>query len=290
MSIWGNNFSSRERKTIILLSAVIVFTTGILVVADRMEPQADTTQADTTANGSHDKSLKLSPFDPNTVDSTTLADMGIDQKKIRNLLNYRRHNGKFHSADDIARLYLWTAEDVEIMRPYIIINIESKIEFPQRPQETRQKTRTYVTDSIKEKTFYPNNKFKEVTVIDANTADSAMLCSIPGIGATIAGIIIKQRTALGGFYGTEQLLECKYFSEELLPWFTVKHNPELHKLPINTASFYQLIRHPYINKEQTKAILQYRQLYGNIDDIETLLHTNIFTAEELDKLRHYLAF
>lgn len=294
MSLRGNNFSSRERKTIILLSVVILFTTGILIVLDHRKASSPDGEQSTLSPTA--QQLQLRPFDPNTVDSVTLATMGIDNRKIRNLLNYRRKNGKFYRPDDLARLYTWTAEDLDQLYPYITIENTRTPSSTYRQQQaryagnTRNTNHERPTDNNRQQYFKSSNKFRTLTIVDANTADSTTLCSIPGIGTTISSIIIRRRTLLGGFHTTEQLLECKYFTPDLLPWFTVQETPDLQKIPLNTASFYQLVRHPYISKEQTQALLQYRQLYGKIADLDALRHTNIFTEEELTQLSPYLTF
>jgi competence protein ComEA len=45
------------------------------------------------------------------------------------------------------------------------------------------------------------------TVVDLNTADQAMLETIPGLGPVKAGAIIAYRTEIGGFTSIDQLLE-----------------------------------------------------------------------------------
>jgi DNA uptake protein ComE-like DNA-binding protein len=133
-------------------------------------------------------------------------------------------------------------------------------------------------------------KFTTLTIVDPNTADSATLCSIPGIARGIAGSIIRQRQRLGGFYDVAQLLECQYFSEDLLPWFAIADKPALKKISINKATFYHLVRHPYISKAQTQDILRYIRIYGPIQDSTQLSSTGIFTSEELSRLLPYLEF
>ena len=59
---------------------------------------------------------------------------------------------------------------------------------------------------------------------------------------------------------------------------------------MNKASFQALNSHPYISYEQTKALLQYIRLYGDVKDEETLMATGIFTKEEVEKLRPYITY
>lgn len=52
--------------------------------------------------------------------------------------------------------------------------------------------------------------------IDFNTADSATLQTIPGIGESKANKIIEYREKIGGFSSTEQLLEVSGIGEAIL--------------------------------------------------------------------------
>ena len=79
------------------------------------------------------------------------------------------------------------------------------------------------------------------------------------------------------------------FSPELLEWFTVSP-AAVQKIHLNKASFQALNSHPYISYEQTKALLQYIRLYGEVRDEETLLSTGIFTKEDLERLRPYITY
>lgn len=137
---------------------------------------------------------------------------------------------------------------------------------------------------------YQSTKYRTLTQVDANTADSATLCRIPGIGAGISNAILRYRTHLGGFYSTQQLLEINIFSPELLEWFTISDTSTITKISINQASFQVLNSHPYINYEQTRNILRYIRLYGNIPNEQTLLSTGIFTEKDIERLRAYIVY
>ena len=155
-----------------------------------------------------------------------------------------------------------------------------------RRYEPRKKDYSgYRKDSL-----YKSNKFSTLTLVDANTADSATLCRIPGIGSTIASIIIRYRTRLGGFYSKNQLMECKFFTEELLEWFVVDSLYELRKININDDSLRVLYAHPYISYKQAKDIKNHRRLNGRFKNEDALRHTFIFTPEEVDKVVPYLDY
>ena len=124
----------------------------------------------------------------------------------------------------------------------------------------------YFRDSIR-KGDYHESRFThrinpyDTLLIDINTADTARLRQLRGIGPVFAARIVKYRTLLGGFVDTEQLLEVYGITTDLFtqiePHVVVSHQ-EVKKLPINTATLDELRRHPYLDYYQARAIVDYR--------------------------------
>lgn len=140
--------------------------------------------------------------------------------------------------------------------------------------------------SEQSKPSYPT-KFSQLTQIDVNTADTALLQRIPGIGSNIARWIVERRDRLGGFYAVDQLLEVRYMEPAMLQWFMVDTS-SVRRFHISDMTFAEMSRHPYIGYDKAKAISNYQRLYGPITDFEQLCTTTIFTDEELEKLRNYI--
>ena len=59
------------------------------------------------------------------------------------------------------------------------------------------------------------------------------------------------------------------------------------KIDINKADFKQILRHPYLNYEQTKAIVNYRDKHKTIKDISFLKMLEEFDQEDINKLKYY---
>lgn len=286
-------FIKSDRRAIVALGCIGVFCVGVLIVVDRVastqpSPSKDTMQVADKPNilpkeGKAFEGQKLSSFDPNTVDSLTLISYGIQPWKVRNFLHYRAAGKVFRSAEEMGNTYGWTENDVATLKPHVRVGEQyrkdgkrcEKQESWERKEERSERT---------------SNKFQSLTKVDINTADTAQLRRIPGVGENISLAIVRYRQRLGGFHSVNQLLEISIVSPELLDWMEVSSSPNLQKLNINKASFQALNSHPYISYEQTKALLQYIRLYGNVKDEETLLATGIFTAEDIEKLRPYITY
>ena len=293
-------FIKSDRRAIVVLGCIAVFAIGVLMVVDRRpSPQPSPSMERVTGVESEPDGLPLGgesegemsagqrgDFDPNTVDSMTLIGFGLKGWKVRNFLHYRAAGKVFRSAEEMGKTYGWTEEDVEKVRGYVKADgLFGKTEKNRREGWKERKRR----EEREEGSSYTSNKFHALTKVDVNTADTAVLRRIPGVGEKISEAIVKYRKRLGGFYSVEQLMEIKIVSPELLDWFEVSSS-DVQKISINKTSFQALNRHPYISYEQAKALLQYIRLYGKVKDEKALLETGIFTEEEVERLMPYLTF
>ena len=288
-------YSNSDRRSIVIIALIAVVLVGVLVVSApksggdaAVEAEADSTEQTLP--------VALHEFDPNTVDSLSLIGFGLAPKQVQTFLRYRRAGAVFRTPESIAKVYGLTAEDVSRIQPYVRIAPEyaerSKPVYYER-ETVRQKSASNGSargNGAEQKLNYPE-KFDRLTKVDPNTADTALLQRIPGVGTWISRNIVEQRKRLGGFHAVEQLLEVKYFSPELLEWFEIDTlTAKIEKISINTASFQRLNSHPYIAYEQARDLLRYIRLYGRIADIDALRRTGIFAEDELMRLQPYLQF
>jgi competence protein ComEA len=157
-----------------------------------------------------------------------------------------------------------------------------------------------IRDSIRlnyNKPSYSNNKekktkVKEYTIVELNTADSAQLINLPGIGSILSGRIIKYRNLLGGYYKKDQLAEVFGLKEEHLMRFIkyiVVDTAHIKKVSLNYDNFADINRHPYISYSQTKAIFKIRNQNIKITK-ELIVQNKIFDSTELIKLTPYINF
>ena len=136
-------------------------------------------------------------------------------------------------------------------------------------------------------------KYKEGTIVELNTADTTTLKKVPGIGSAFAKRIVSYRNLLGGYYSVIQLSEVYGIDEErynsLVKWFST--DPlQISRLEVNRLSQDSLQRHPYIDYEQAKVIIQLRKQKGKISGWENLQLLNEFTDSDKMRLLHYLSF
>ena len=219
------------------------------------------------------------PFDPNTADSTQLLRLGLQPWQVRSLYKYRAHGGVFRRKEDFARLYGLTVKDYRRLEPYI------RISHDYQPAATLVKPQErYERDTL----HYPV-KMKADERIVLNTADTAQLRRVPGIGTYYAKEIISHGKWLGGYVSVDQLDEIDGFPQEAKQYFIIE-NAHPRRLNINRLSLAELRRHPYINFYQAKAIVDYRRLHGDIHSLNDLRFSRDFTDEAINRLEPYVEY
>jgi len=131
----------------------------------------------------------------------------------------------------------------------------------------------------------------EKSPLNLNEADSVSLLPLPGIGPVFAGRIIKYRNILGGYAQAEQLLEVygmdssRYFP--LIPLIRTDTNM-VRKLKLNKATFRDLLRHPYLEYEDVKALVNYRDVVGHVSTLKELRYHRVLPDSILIRIRPYL--
>ena len=105
-------------------------------------------------------------------------------------------------------------------------------------------------------------------LIDINTADTTLLKQLPGIGGAFAKWIVNYREKLGGYCETEQLLEV--YRMDTTRYYAIKDFVIIdsvftpNKLKINTDEFKVLLKHPYLEYDDVKKIVNHREQKGMI--------------------------
>ncbi len=129
--------------------------------------------------------------------------------------------------------------------------------------------------------------------VELNSADSATLRSVIGIGEKTVTRILEYRERLGGFVRVEQLAEIPGVTEsnyEKILKQIYCDSCKIRKIDINFAGPEILGKHPYIQASKLRKILKQRQLKGGWSTAEELIEQNILTREETARLAPYLEF
>jgi DNA uptake protein ComE-like DNA-binding protein len=212
------------------------------------------------SNGTESPKNALFKFDPNTASADDWQKLGITAKQAAIIKNYTAKGGRFRKAEDLQKIYGLTKVDYVRLAPFIII---------------------------------PKENTKPNVIVELNSADSARLTSIDGIGPAFARRIMYYRERLGGFIAKEQLKEV--FGIDELKYDEIKNQVKvdaghIRKININTITFDKLRLMPYLNYKQVNAIIEYRKQHGNYISINALKNIAIIDDDILRKIEPYLTF
>ena len=67
-------------------------------------------------------------FDPNTLDSAGFIKLGMKEKAVHSLLNWRRHGKHFYKAEDMEDVYNLSEAEYKRLKPYISIATDDERE------------------------------------------------------------------------------------------------------------------------------------------------------------------
>ena len=140
---------------------------------------------------------------------------------------------------------------------------------------------------------YTRKTGKPTLPININRADSVQLLPLPGIGPVFAGRIIKYRSLLGGFVSVEQLGEVYGIPAETIQEIRSQvyiDSTVIHKIHIDSATFRELLRHPYLEYDDVKALVNYRDFIGDIKSIHELRINQILHDSTLKMIDVYFDY
>jgi len=129
--------------------------------------------------------------------------------------------------------------------------------------------------------------------VEINSADSAALRRIYGIGERSVTAIMEYRRRLGGFASARQLAEIPQVTEsnyEKILQQICCDSCEIRKIDVNFAPPEELGGHPYMEPRTLRRVLKRRQLKGGWSAIEEMVEDNTLTRDEAARLAPYLRF
>lgn len=218
-------------------------------------------------------------FDPNGLDEKSWRKLGLSDRQIKVIYKYETKGGRFYNKEDFKKMYSIGAEQYLKLEPHIRIVKAS-------PQEKENRKVSLFNPD-------PEKKNTKKVLIEINSADSAMLTEIRGIGPAFASRIIKYRDRLGGFYKIEQLKEV--YGIDSVKYQQIEdqislNSDQITQININSATFELLKKHPYLSYKQMNAVLQYRRQHGPFKTIDELKKVALLNEEIIRKIEPYILF
>lgn len=221
-------------------------------------------------NTNQQKQLTPFTFDPNTITPEQWQQIGLSPKQIKTLMNYRSKGGKYYKKDDFKKMYCISEKEYAVLEPYIEIKIS---------QNTNQAYDVHKKEA------------KTIALVEINSASADELMAINGIGPYFADKIISYKISLGGYYKISQLLDIPKMDSTKFSGISsfLDVNPEaIRKIDVNTATFEDLKKHPYIGYNISLSLVNYRTKHGKFKQLSDIKQSALISEKVYEKISHYL--
>lgn len=266
-------FTKRERMGVIaFLLLVGVFTALFQLIERRADPipaiatERLMAQRDT---------VRLVPFDPNTVSYEELRDMGLTRYEAVSLLKFRASGKVFRIAEDVALCYGISDSAYQVLRPHIRIGDEFRI--------VPRQARDYPASSERTARIKPS-PFR------IDTVSAAYLRAIGAFTKRQAEVFIRWRDR-SGFRDMEEVRACYVVDDEvaaaLEPYLLFPESdlsPWEHPIELNRADSATLRRIVGIGEKTVTTILDYRRRLGGFYCVEQLREVKGVTEQNYEKI------
>jgi competence protein ComEA len=231
---------------------------------------------------SQNQQITLNPFkfNPNKLPSSEWKRMGIPENIATRIHNFEKAGGSFRFKEDLARIYSITDEVYNQLEPFI--------DLPSKSSRTESH---FVSANDRD------NSIREITnnarsIVNLNTADSATLVTVRGIGPAFSSRIIRYRERLGGFVNMNQLMEVFGMDsarfEQIRNWFEIDPNL-VSRINVNSSTWEELVKHPYINSNIANSIIALRKQHGPYTTLSDLKRSKLISDSLLIKISPYIS-
>ena len=219
-------------------------------------------QTDSTKRVEHKSRFTPRPFEPfgiDTVGVNYLRLIGFSTRQAEALIRYREQGDGIHSMNELRDCFAVSKEMADSLEHFVVLT-------PRDPHQG---------------------------LVEINSADSARLRSVRGIGEKTVVAVLEYRKLLGGFVRKEQIAELKCVTSENFDKISKQiycDSCNISKIDINFAPASQFEHHPYMSRRALREILEIRESKGGWNSIEEMQEDNIFTKEQAEAIAPYLLF
>ena len=199
------------------------------------------------------------PFKIDTVGVNYLRLIGFSTRQAELLIEYRNRGKGIFSMNELRDCYAVSEEMADSLQHFVILSVRN-------PHEG---------------------------LVEINSADSATLRKVRGIGAKTVVAVMQYRKFLGGFYKKEQIAELKCVTPENFARISEQiycDSCKISKIDINFAAASEMEYHPYMTRRAIKLITETRESKGGWSCIEEMIEDDIFTKEQAQAIAPYLLF
>ena len=287
-------YNKRQRNGVFFLLVVIIILQLIYVYVDFSSEVEKTIETEELLAFQHqidslkeveleNRNPKLYPFNPNYITDFKGYQLGMTTDEIDRLHSYRKQNKFVNSVSEFQQITKVSDSLLAAISPYF--------KFPDWvvKRENQKKSKT-IKARLLDKHIY--NKVYKISTNNINKATQQDLETISGVGEVLSSRIIKYRNKLQGYSLPSQLYEVwglnKETANEVLAIFKIVDKPIIEKVNVNTATFKEVLKNPYIDYELCKKIFEYRDEVAELQNISELRNIKDFPLDKYDRIVIYL--
>ncbi len=227
---------------------------------------------------------KIYPFNPSFITDYKGYKLGMSVVEIDRLLAFRKKGKYINSAKEF--------QQVTKISDSLLSKISPYFKFP---DWVTKRNKTSKLSFLRKQESYKNKKgvtkYNRSTT-NLNKATAEDLQTISGIGKYFSERIVKYRNRLQGFTYKEQLYEVwnldKEVADRALSVFKITQKPLLKKINVNTATFKEVLKNPYIDYELCKKIFELRDEVAELQSISELKNIEGFPMDKYQRIILYL--
>ena len=282
-------YTKRQRNGILFLTGMLVLMQFILhytdfTVGDVQQEEDDNfallqARVDSLKKTVKDSvSWKIYPFNPNFITDFKAYQLGLSIEEADRLFRYRKQGKYVNSAGEFQKVTRVNDSLMHTISPFFKF-----------PEWTRKKSQAGAPAS----TQNPTKEKSSAEIKDLNFVTVNELTAIKGVDERVANRIVAYRKKLKGFFDEEQLFEVYHLKKEvgkrILERYKILQQPLIDKTDINTASFKEILKIPYLDYQLTKKIFEYRKENLGFSDLEELKKIDSFPLDKFDRITVYLS-
>lgn len=239
-----------------------------IIIGEKYRIKPSTKEFDApTFRAEERRDIAYAPFRIDTATAAYLRTIGFSARQAELVIRYGDMIGGYRSIEEFEECYAVDSAMAARLKPYII--------FPPRDTASIVKAATIE---------FP---------LEINSADSAALIQVRGIGPKSIVHILRYRELLGGYYSVEQISELKTVTPENFQQISQQiwcDSSKIKKIYINFARPKELELHPYISDRALTGIFNHRELKGGWSTIEEMIESDILSHDEAQRIAPYLDF
>ena len=304
----------RERRGTYVLSIMLVAFLLVRIVAFRpgkipeelppLSISENDRETGTAPENTGRVSVRLFVFDPNTASQEDLQALGLSERQARTLVNYRNSGARFRRPEELGRVYGIDSATVERLIPYIHITNDYAATgksgtgvSPAGVSEVSVRGSAYegsgrITSAVSgaENGGY-SSRSSVPAPVDLNLCTAEELVSLPGIGPVLSVRIIRYRSLLGGFVESSQLKEVYGLDSSVVRMIEGRLTLTLDSvrpLHLDSVTFGDLARHPYLGYEAARRITRYRTVSKEPVTLGSMVSSGVITPEQAERIAPYV--